>query len=181
MKKRIILSQQQGATAVEFALILSLLIACIFGILELGLFLFNKQVITNASREGARYGIVSRASRFVDGVDIIDIEAEVRKYAEKNLVTFGENNLDIEVWCAYDFNPEDGEPDDPDGNPDTPPCDPSEPGKPGCCDPYTESNCCVEFRCPLTVRVTFDYNFLFLSNFGLGPKHIVANTVMELE
>ena len=174
MKKRIILSQQQGATAVEFALILSLLIACIFGILELGLFLFNKQVITNASREGARYGIVSRASRFVDGVDIIDIEAEVRKYAEKNLVTFGEKNFDIEVWCAYDFNPADGEP-------DSPPCDPSDETKLGCCDPYTESNCCVKFRCPLTVRVTFDYNFLFLSNFGVGPKHIVANTVMELE
>lgn len=172
MKTKTIISTQQGATVVEFAIILPLLITLIFGIIEFGLFLYNKQVITNASREGARAGIVSRDNRFstTEPIDRIDIYTKVREWSENHLVTFGENNFNIDVMCAKDTD-EDGEPDSP--------CDPST--GTGCCNPYAENNCCVRFRCPLTVRVTFDYDFLFLSNFGIGPITIVANTVMELE
>ena len=49
---------QRGASAVEFALILPLLIVLTFGIIEFGLLMYNQQVLTNAAREGARYGIV---------------------------------------------------------------------------------------------------------------------------
>jgi Flp pilus assembly protein TadG len=42
---------------VEFAIILPLLVTLVFGIIDVGLLLYNKQVITNASREGARAGI----------------------------------------------------------------------------------------------------------------------------
>jgi len=48
---------QRGAASVEFAIILPLLIIIVFGIIDVGLLLYNKQVITNASREGARAGI----------------------------------------------------------------------------------------------------------------------------
>jgi Flp pilus assembly protein TadG len=48
---------QKGAAAVEFAIILPLLLTLVFGIIDIGLLLYNKQVITNASREGARAGI----------------------------------------------------------------------------------------------------------------------------
>jgi Flp pilus assembly protein TadG len=45
----------RGAAAVEFALILPLLLLLVFGIVEFGL-LLNKQVsVSNAAREGARY------------------------------------------------------------------------------------------------------------------------------
>jgi Flp pilus assembly protein TadG len=43
---------------VEFALVLPLLMMCLFGVIELGMAWYTKQVITNASREGARAGIV---------------------------------------------------------------------------------------------------------------------------
>ena len=49
---------QRGASAVEFALILPILICVLFGIVEFGLLMYDKAVITNASREGARAGIV---------------------------------------------------------------------------------------------------------------------------
>ena len=52
-----------GVAVIEFAIILPLLLVIIFGIIEFGLVLFNKQVITNASREGARAGIVARNPR----------------------------------------------------------------------------------------------------------------------
>ena len=46
-----------GAATVEFALILSVLLLLFAGILDFGHAWYMRQVITNASREGARYGI----------------------------------------------------------------------------------------------------------------------------
>lgn len=45
---------QKGAAAVEFALVLPVLLAILFGTIEFGIILFNKAIITNASREAAR-------------------------------------------------------------------------------------------------------------------------------
>jgi len=89
MQKKSIFFNQKGTTAVEFAIVLSLLITLIFGIIEFSLCIFNRQVITNAAREGARYGIVARPERRTDG----EIKAEVLDYAEEHLVTFGDDVL----------------------------------------------------------------------------------------
>lgn len=51
----------------EFAIILPLLVILVFGIIDIGLLLYNKQVITNASREGARAGI-ARSTTSVENV-----------------------------------------------------------------------------------------------------------------
>jgi len=48
---------KKGTAAVEFAIVLPFLVLLIFGTIEFGLMFYNKQVITNASREGARAGI----------------------------------------------------------------------------------------------------------------------------
>lgn len=53
-------AHQRGAAAVEFALLLPLLLALLMGIVEMGFALYDKAVITAASREGARAGIVLR-------------------------------------------------------------------------------------------------------------------------
>lgn len=52
------LKNQRGTAAVEFALVLPLLILFIFGIIEFGLAMHAKEILTNAGREGARAGIV---------------------------------------------------------------------------------------------------------------------------
>ncbi len=80
-----IIKCQKGAAAVEFAIIAPLLFTIIFGIIEFGLLLYDKQVITNASREGARYGILWSPTRPTDA----EIEAKVASYTSNNLVTFG--------------------------------------------------------------------------------------------
>ena len=46
---------------VELAIILPILLIVLFGLIEFGFILYDKAVITNASREGARQGIVYRA------------------------------------------------------------------------------------------------------------------------
>ncbi len=80
-----IIKCQKGAAAVEFAIIAPLLFTITFGIIEFGLLFYDKQVITNASREGARYGILWNPTRPTDA-EIMD---RVETYTSNNLVTFG--------------------------------------------------------------------------------------------
>ena len=49
--------QTKGAAAVEFAIIGTLFLLLIGGVVDFGHAWYMKQTITNASREGARYGI----------------------------------------------------------------------------------------------------------------------------
>ena len=54
--------RQCGAQAVEFALILPFFLALMLLIIDMGFLVFNKAVITNASREAARAGTVLTAA-----------------------------------------------------------------------------------------------------------------------
>ncbi len=84
MKKQF-LKKNSGASAVEFAIVLPLLVLLIFGIIELSLALYDKAMITNASREGARVGIVYR----VPAVTAAEITSVVNNYLGSHLITFG--------------------------------------------------------------------------------------------
>ena len=48
---------QKGSAAVEFAMLAPALLLIIGGIMDFGHAYYIKQVVTNASREGARYGV----------------------------------------------------------------------------------------------------------------------------
>ena len=50
----------RGVAAAEFALLLPVLLMILFGIIEFGMIMYGREVVTNASREGARAGIVQR-------------------------------------------------------------------------------------------------------------------------
>ncbi|MFH2011515.1 MAG: TadE family protein [Pseudomonadota bacterium] len=83
------LENQKGAAVVEFALIGSLLFWLLFGIIEFSICLYDKQMLTNATREGARAGIVAGTPRLTD----TEIKNIVLGYAEQYLVTFGGDSL----------------------------------------------------------------------------------------
>ena len=53
---------RRGAAVVEFAVIAPLLFMLIFGMLEFGRLIMVQQVLTNASREGARRAVLEQAS-----------------------------------------------------------------------------------------------------------------------
>jgi len=82
---RIKFGSQKGAAMVEFAIVLPLLLLIVFGIIEFGIIFYDQQVITNASREGARYGIVSQTPRVTQA----QIIQRVKDYCFNNLITFG--------------------------------------------------------------------------------------------
>ena len=48
--------EPHGAAAVEFALVLPLLLLILFGTIEWGYYFFNREIVINSAREGARAG-----------------------------------------------------------------------------------------------------------------------------
>ena len=78
---------QKGATTLEFAIVSILFILLVFGIIDFGLLFYNQQVITNAAREGARYGIVARPEdyKITEGA----VETRVQSFALSHLVYHG--------------------------------------------------------------------------------------------
>jgi Flp pilus assembly protein TadG len=110
------LKNERGGSLIEFVLTAWVLFLVLFGIIEFGLILYNQAVITSASREGARYGIVSRSPRYTEP----QIRAYVSQaYADKP-ITFGTrlftvdpdlpegtpifgDDLTVEVTWEYDF------------------------------------------------------------------------------
>jgi hypothetical protein len=48
---------ETGATAVEFAVVVGLLVIILFGILEFGFIFLQKHLVANAAREGLRIGV----------------------------------------------------------------------------------------------------------------------------
>src|SRR5512138_711489 len=58
-----IVRQERGAAAVEFAILLPLFIMFVWGAIEFGLAFYTQEVLTNATREGARAGIVQQTPK----------------------------------------------------------------------------------------------------------------------
>lgn len=159
------LTGDRGASAVEFALILPLLLLILFGIIEFSILFYDKAMLTNASREGARLGIVFRADTNGDRSNFCrdEIAQRVRDYASSNLITFATGvTPTVRTFCAAD------------------------------CANFTECETCpatiTEGQC-LRVLVTYNYNFLVLQGLaGLFPGAnwpgfltIQADTVMRME
>lgn len=155
MKPKMITRDENGATAVEFALILPLLILLIFGIIEFGLLLYNKQILTNACREGARAGIVVRSPTRLSNPEIRTV---VKNYAEKYLITFGSDTLEDADIVLLPIN---NDTFDPTINP--------------------AIDRCTKFGCDLKVAVTYNYDFLVLSNLGFGQKTLNPVSIMRME
>ncbi len=137
----------KGGAAVEFALILPVLILILFGIVEFSLIMYDKAVITNASREGARQGIIYRA---VGGVytplTVAEIQTAVMNYLNSSHLYSLRTPLPDPIVEPL---------------PDTP-----------------------SLRM-LTVRVTFQYNFLIIPNIPgvniVDHVDLTSETVMRME
>lgn len=85
-----------GTAVVEFAVILPLLLLILFGIIEFGFLLYNKAMLTNASREATRIGIVYTLDRTdEDEASRITgtIISTINNYLENNLINFGGDGI----------------------------------------------------------------------------------------
>jgi Flp pilus assembly protein TadG len=85
MKTNLKTRGQRGAAMIEFAIVLPVLVILLLGTVEFSLLLYNKAMITNASREGARAGIVYDEPRLTEAA----ITTVVNNYCQGHLITFG--------------------------------------------------------------------------------------------
>ncbi len=74
-----------GIAALEFVLMFPFLMMVLFGIIDVSMILSDKAVITNASREAARAGVVLRTTPWSSA----QIQAVALNYTQNNLVTGG--------------------------------------------------------------------------------------------
>ncbi len=79
------MDNQRGTAAIEFAIVLPLLMVFIFGIIEFGLVFYDKAMVTNASREAARAGIVYRDPPLT----VAEMQSVVDSYCGGRLISFG--------------------------------------------------------------------------------------------
>lgn len=88
--KEAMIADENGGSLIEFAVIAPLLFVILFGIIEFGVLLYDKAMLTNASREGARAGIVydfdsATGTSHPDNAAII---ATVQQYCQDYLISF---------------------------------------------------------------------------------------------
>ncbi|MFI4874426.1 MAG: TadE/TadG family type IV pilus assembly protein [Blastopirellula sp. JB062] len=76
-------SKRTGAAVVEFAIVAPLFFLLVFGMIEYGRMVMVQQVITNASREGARRAVL-------DGATTSDVVATVEEFLAQASVS-GDN------------------------------------------------------------------------------------------
>jgi Flp pilus assembly protein TadG len=87
LKKR-----EDGVAAIEFALILPILLMIVFGIINYGVLLYDQAVITNAAREGARWGAINTSAAIScsgAATGVSDPCQIANSYTQANLITFG--------------------------------------------------------------------------------------------
>ncbi len=78
--------KQRGVAAVEFAIILIPLVLLVFGTIEFSTLIYDKAMITNASREGARAGIVYSYPNRISDAEIVNV---VNTYCSNHMISLG--------------------------------------------------------------------------------------------
>jgi Flp pilus assembly protein TadG len=146
--------RQQGTAIVEFAFVAPLFFLLLFGIIEFSVILFDKATITNASREGARAGIVFRdGNRAMGGggvgAETTEIKSVVTNYLSTYLISLGGATTPTTTVTRNDNN----------------------------------GNGIFDVGDQLTVDVTYPYSFLILPAFvnSLADFNLGATTVMLAE
>lgn len=86
---------QKGSVMIEFAIILPLFLALLFGVISFSAALYNKTVLTTATREGARAGVVFVQDRDDDEKESI-ATTTAQAYLSDNLISFGPATPDVE-------------------------------------------------------------------------------------
>lgn len=160
---------QRGMAVVELALVLPIFLLVVFMIAEFGIIFYNKAVITNASREAARVGIVLRSPK----PTTVEIQSKAVDYMSNYLFSFGaDTSTRPPVGCAGTSCA----------------CPTSATGSPNPCVDVVGGQAGL-FGTPLTVTVRYTYRPLGINPLVLanalpimgGPLSLTATTVMNNE
>jgi len=85
------LQHDAGAMAVEFALVAPIFFLILFATIELGIYLHDRQVLSNAAREAARVGIVMQSPRTIPTVTPV---------IQQTALNFSTTLIGVNLTCA---------------------------------------------------------------------------------
>ena len=97
--KRACRQSERGSVAVEFALLIPILLLVLFGVINFGVLMYNQAVMTNAAREGARWAAIHTTTTYgltcsnAYSLTPVDPCQTAYSYAYNNLISFGGNYL----------------------------------------------------------------------------------------
>lgn len=172
------MNYQSGASLVEFAIIIPLLFILFFGIIEFAILMYDRAILTNATREASRlatlYGNTYELTdeendiySFYYGAEEI-IENKILDFCKENLISFGQDTLEADdidvIWeRTIGF--------DGDGNPIT--------------ETFTDYTEALSGD-RIVVNVSYSFNFLVLSKLisslsGNDGIPLNIETVMRIE
>ncbi len=80
--------KQRGAAAVEFAVVAPIFVLLLFGMIEYGRMVMVQQMLTNATREGARRAVV-------DGTTVDSVKTTVKDYLTSGNITVNDNEITV--------------------------------------------------------------------------------------
>ena len=85
---RICRKYRRGAAVVEFAFVAPLFVMLVFGMVEFGRLVMVQQLLTNASREGARLGVLSDTTS-------TDVQTKVVSYLSSSSITIATSDVSV--------------------------------------------------------------------------------------
>ncbi len=140
----------RGQSLVEFALTLPILLLILVGVLDLGRLYFTYISLTNAAREGARYGAKYPPTNPTDQANsrVQAINNHVAGEVDRNIVTLTASNITINC-------------------PDGVPCTPGSPNTPG-----------INNR--IQVTVTYPFQLITTYIFGGGTLQLRSSAEMVI-
>ncbi len=80
--------KQRGAAAVEFAVVAPIFVLLLFGMIEYGRMVMVQQMLTNATREGARRAVL-------DGTTLAEVKTTVQDYLTSGNITVYDNEITV--------------------------------------------------------------------------------------
>ncbi len=86
------LRSNKGQALIEFAFVLPFMVIIVLGIIEFGVLFYNQAMITNASREGARVGMLDRetaGSYWPEAEMQTTVQQAVNDYLQGRILAFG--------------------------------------------------------------------------------------------
>ena len=89
-------NRTRGAALVEMAMMLPFLLLFLVGVMELGVMLYDKAVLTNASREGARL-LISAAG---DPITDTQVTNRVNTFLQNHMISFSPSSVSTTVTRA---------------------------------------------------------------------------------
>ncbi len=149
-------STERGQSLVELALTLPLLLIILFGTIDLGRLFFAYVTITNASREGARYGMTSMDSAVQAALQDPNPATKLQSIFRENTVIESPGVLGSATVVT-----------------DCAPLNLSQPYSPAYCMSAQNGD-----RVRVTVTYTFQFVTLYL--FGLRDMPLTSDTVMVI-